>query len=347
METNHAPRPEETGSRPSAVGAMVEMTMREALNQAMVEEMERDENVFLIGEEVGSYNGAYKVSQGMLERFGSRRVVDAPISENAFTGLGVGAAMTGLRPIVEFMSFNFSLVAFDQIISNAAKTLYMSGGQFNVPMVMRGAGGPAAQVAAQHSHSLEGLFAHFPGLKVVMPSTPADAKGLLKTSIRDDNPVVFIENELLYGVSGPVPAGELLLPLGQAVIRSEGSDVTIIAHSRMNHVLRMALEEFSREGISVELIDPRTIKPLDVETLARSVRKTHRAVIVEEGHRFAGVGAQIADDLYTACFDYLDAPIARVTHTENPTPYASNLEQASLPSVAEVVKAARAVLYRG
>ncbi|MDH4247435.1 MAG: pyruvate dehydrogenase complex E1 component subunit beta [Deltaproteobacteria bacterium] len=322
------------------------ITMREALNQAMVEEMDRDENVFLIGEEVGQYNGAYKVSQGMLDRFGPGRVIDTPISENGFCGLGVGAAMTGLRPIVEFMSFNFSLVAFDQIISNAAKTLYMSGGQFPIPMVMRGAGGPAAQVAAQHSHCLESMFAHIPGLKVVMPSTPYDAKGLLKTSIRDNNPVIFIENELLYGVSGEVPGEEYTLPIGKAVVRREGADVTLIAHSRMNYFMLQALGEFEKEGISVELVDPRTIKPLDVETLAHSVRKTHRVVIVEEGHRFAGVGAQIADDLYTHCFDDLDAPIARVTSTENPLPYAKNLEAASLPNVREVIRAAKAVLYR-
>jgi pyruvate dehydrogenase E1 component beta subunit len=322
------------------------ITMREALNQAMAEEMERDESVFLIGEEVGEYNGAYKVSQGLLGRFGPKRVVDTPISEAGFTGLGVGAAMTGLRPIVEFMSFNFSLVAFDQIINNAAKTLYMSGGQFPIPLVMRGPGGPAARVGAQHSNCLESMFANVPGLKVVMPSSPYDAKGLLKTAIRDNNPVIFIENELLYGVSGAVPAEEYTLPLGSAVVRAKGRDVTVIAHSRMNHLIHSALDAFEREGISVELVDPRTIKPLDAETLARSVRKTHRAVIVEEGHRFAGVGAQIADELYTRCFDDLDAPIVRVTHSENPLPYAANLEAASLPSVAEVIRAARSVLYR-
>jgi pyruvate dehydrogenase E1 component subunit beta len=322
------------------------ITMRDALNQAMVEEMERDERVFLIGEEVGEYNGAYKVSQGMLERFGPRRVVDTPISEASFCGLGVGAAMTGLRPIVEFMSFNFSLVAFDQIINNAAKTLYMSGGQFPIPLVLRGPGGPAAQVSAQHSSVLDSMFANVPGLKVVAPSTAYDAKGLLKTAIRDDNPVVFIENELLYGVSGEVPKDAYTLPIGEAVVRAEGTDVTVIAHSRMNYAIAQALEAFRAEGISVELLDPRTIKPLDVETLARSVRKTHRAVIVEEGFRFAGVGAQIADDLYLRCFDDLDAPIVRVTHSENPLPYAKNLEAASLPSIAQVVAACKAVLYR-
>ena len=322
------------------------ITMREALNQAMREEMERDDRVFLIGEEVGEYNGAYKVSQGLLERFGPRRVVDTPIAEASFCGLGVGAAMTGLRPIVEFMSFNFALVAFDQIINNAAKTLYMSGGQFPIPMVMRGPGGPAAQVSAQHSSVLDSMFAYTPGLKVVVPSTAYDAKGLLKSAVRDNNPVVFIENELLYGVSGEVPMAEYTLPIGQAVVRAEGTDVTVIAHSRMNYFIGQALEQFHAEGIRVELVDPRTIKPLDVETLARSVAKTHRAVIVEEGYRFAGVGAQIADDLYGRCFDELDAPIARVTHSENPLPYAKNLEAASLPGIAQVVEACKAVLYR-
>jgi pyruvate dehydrogenase E1 component beta subunit len=325
---------------------MQQITMREALNQAMVEEMERDSTVFLIGEEVGAYNGAYKVSQGMLDKFGPLRVVDTPISENGFAGLAIGAAMTGLRPIVEFMSFNFSLVAMDQIVSNAAKTLYMSGGQFPIPLVMRGPGGPAARVAAQHSNCMESLFAYFPGLKVVMPSTPADAKGLLKSAIRDNNPVIFIENELLYGVSGEVPTGEFLLPIGVAEVRRAGNDVTIIAHSRMNHMVRTGEVELLKERIDFELVDPRTIKPLDIETIARSVRKTHRVVIVEEGHRFAGVGAEIADQIYTACFDDLDAPIVRVTHTENPLPYARNLEAASLPDIGKVIQACKTVLYR-
>jgi len=254
--------------------------------------------------------------------------------------------MVGLRPIVEFMSFNFALVAFDQIISNAAKTLYMSGGQFSVPMVMRGPGGPAAQVAAQHSNVLDSMLAYTPGIKVVSPSTPADAKALLKTAVRDNNPVVVIENELLYGVSGEVPEGEHLLPIGQGVVRAEGSDVTLIAFSRMNHMLHEGLGEFASEGISAELIDPRSVKPLDIDLIRRSVEKTHRVVIVEEGHRFCGVGAQIADDIYTHCFDSLDAPIVRVTHTENPLPYAKNLEAASLPNLAQAIAAAKQVLYR-
>lgn len=325
---------------------MQNITMREALNQAMCEEMERDENVYLMGEEVGQYNGAYKVSQGMLDRFGPMRVVDTPISENGFCGLCVGAAMTGLRPILEFMSFNFAFVALDQVVNNAAKTLYMSGGQFPIPMVMRGPGGPAAQVAAQHSSVVDSIFANVPGLKVVIPSTPYDAKGLLKSAVREDNPIIFIENELLYGVTGDVPEEEYTLPIGQGVVRAEGTDVTIVAYSRMAYFIESALAEFAAEGISVELVDPRTIKPLDVPLLARSARKTHRVVIVEEGHRFAGAGAQIADDIYTQCFDDLDAPIVRVTHTENPLPYAKNLEAVSLPRIADVIEAAKTVMYR-
>ncbi len=326
--------------------AMQNITMREALNQAMCEEMERDETVFLIGEEVAEYHGAYKVSQGMLERFGPRRVVDTPISENSFCGLSVGAAMTGLRPILEFMSFNFALVAIDQIINNAAKTLYMSGGQFPIPMVMRGPGGPAAQVAAQHSSVVESFFAYVPGLQVVIPSTPYDAKGLLKSAVRENNPVIFIENELLYGVAGEVPEEEYTLPIGKGIVRAEGNDVTVIAYSRMSYFLAQALGEFAAEGIAVDLVDPRTIKPLDMEIIAASVRKTHRVVIVEEGHRFAGVGAQISDDIHTQCFDDLDGPVVRVTHTENPLPYAKNLEAASLPNVKDVIQAAKTVLYR-
>jgi pyruvate dehydrogenase E1 component beta subunit len=322
------------------------VTYREALNQAMTEEMERDPTVFLIGEEVAEYNGPYKVSQGMLAKFGPMRVVDTPISENGFAGLAVGAAMTGLRPIVEFMSFNFALVAFDQIVSNAAKTMYMSGGQFPIPMVMRGPGGPAAQVSSQHSNCLESMLVNVPGLKLVMPSTAYDAKGLLKTAIRDNNPVIFIENELLYGMSWEVPAEEYLIPLGVGEVRAEGGDVTLIAYSRMTLMAQQAREELAKENISVEIIDPRTIKPLDIELISASVRKTHRVVIVEEGNRFAGVGAEIADQVYLNCFDDLDAPIQRVTQKENPLPYAKKIEAASLPSVPEIVAAVKQVLYR-
>lgn len=323
-----------------------QISFREALNEAMAEEMERDESVFLIGEEVAEYEGAYKVSEGLLKRFGPRRIVDTPIAEAGFTGLAVGAAMVGLRPIVEFMTFNFSLVAFDQILSNAAKTLYMSGGQFPVPIVLRGPGGAAARVAAQHSNCLESLFANVPGLKVIMPSTPADGKGLLKTAIRDNNPVVFIENELLYREAGEVPTGEYSIPFQQGVLRTEGNELTVIAYSRMNHMLYTARDAFSREGISMELIDPRSVKPLDMDLIARSISKTHRAVIVEEGHRFAGVGAELVDRIQQRCFDDLDAPVLRVTQSENPLPYAHNLEQASLPSIAQAIQAAKAVLYR-
>ncbi len=322
------------------------VTTREALREALIEEMEHDERVFLIGEEVAEYDGAYKVSEGLLKQFGKRRVVDTPISENGFMGLSVGAAMAGLRPVVEFMSFNFSLVALDQVFSNAAKTCYMSAGQFNLPMVMRGPGGAAAGVSSQHSNCLESFFAYMPGLKVVMPATPNDAKGLLKTAIRDENPVVFIENELLYGISGEVESGEVLIPFGKARITKLGKDVTIVAHSNMQHMLTTKLAEFEAEGIDVELIDPRTIKPLDIDTIVESVRKTHRMVVMEEGHRFAGVGAEIADQTYNCCFDELDAPILRVAQSENPLPYAKNLEAASLPSVGQVIRAAKEVLYR-
>ncbi len=326
---------------------MQTITMREALNHAMSEEMTRDESVFLMGEEVAQYNGAYKVSQGMLEHFGPKRIVDTPISELGFSGLGVGAAMVGLRPIIEFMTFNFSLVAIDQIISNAAKILYMSGGQFPVPIVFRGPSGPAARVSSQHSNCLESMYANVPGLKVIMPSTPADAKGLLKTAIRDNNPVIFMENELLYAETGEVSDDvDEMIPFGKAAVRREGSDVTIVAHSRHNHLLHKGCDAFLKENIAVELVDPRSIKPLDIETIARSVRKTHRAVIVEEGNRFAGVGAEIADQIYTHCFDDLDAPVVRVTHSENPLPYAKNLEEASIPSITDVIKAAKTVLYR-
>ena len=319
---------------------------REALNQALAEEMERDERVFLIGEEVGEYNGAYKVSKGLLDRFGPRRVVDTPISETGFTGVGVGAAMAGLKPVVEVMTWNFSLVAIDQIISNAAKTLYMSGGQFSIPLVIRGAGGAGGRLAAQHSQSLEGVYAHFPGLKVVLPATPADAKGLLKTAIRGEDPVVFIESETLYGKKGEVPAGEHLVPFGLADIARQGRDVTIIAHSRARHTALAAAEILAAEHkINAEVIDPRTLRPFDIRTVATSVAKTHRAVIVEEGWYWCGVGAQIAESIYAECFDDLDAPIARVAARDVPMPYSAALEAAVLPSVARVIEAARRVTY--
>jgi len=322
------------------------LTYREALNQAMSEEMRRDETIVLMGEEVGFYNGAYKVSKGMLEEFGPMRVLDTPITELGFTGLGVGAAMAGLRPIVEMMTFNFAILALDQIVNSAAKMLYMSGGQFPVPMVLRGPGGSAHQLAAQHSQSLESWFCYVPGLKVVMPSTPADAKGLLKTAIRDDNPVVFIESEVLYGTRGEVPDGEHLVPLGIADVKRPGKDVTLIAHSKMVFVALEAAAELAKEGIEAEVVDPRTLRPLDSATLVESVKKTNRAVIVEEGWPFCGVGAQIVDTLQSQAFDYLDAPILRVTGADVPTPYAKNLEHLAFPDKQKVIDAANKVLYR-
>jgi len=322
------------------------LTYREALNQAMREEMRRDETTVLMGEEVGFYQGAYKVSKGMLEEFGPMRVLDTPITELGFTGLGVGAAMAGLRPIVEMMTFNFAILALDQIVNSAAKMLYMSGGQFPIPMVIRGPGGSAHQLAAQHSQALESWFCYVPGLKVVMPSTPADAKGLLKTSIRDDNPVIFIESEVLYGTRGEVPEGEYLIPLGAADIKRRGKDVTLIAHSKMVSVALEAAAELEKEGIEAEVIDPRTLRPLDTETLVQSVKKTNRAVIVEEGWPFCGVGAQIVDTLQSRAFDYLDAPILRVTGADVPTPYAKNLEHLAFPDKEQVIEAVNKVLYR-
>jgi pyruvate dehydrogenase E1 component beta subunit len=322
------------------------LTYREALNQAMREEMRRDETVVLMGEEVGFYQGAYKVSKGMLEEFGPMRVLDTPITELGFTGLGVGAAMAGLRPIVEMMTFNFAVLALDQIVNSAAKMLYMSGGQFAVPVVMRGPGGAGHQLAAQHSQALEAWFCHVPGMKVVMPSTSADAKGLLKTSIRDNNPVVFIESEVLYGTRGEVPDGEYLIPLGVADIKRPGKAVTVIAHSKMVLVALDAAADLEKEGIDIEVIDPRTLRPLDAETILQSVKKTNRAVIVEEGWPFCGVGAQFVDLIQHRAFDYLDAPVLRVTGADVPMPYAKNLEHLALPDKQRVKDAVYRVLYR-
>jgi pyruvate dehydrogenase E1 component beta subunit len=321
------------------------ISMREALNQAMVEEMERDESVFLMGEEVGHYQGAYKVSQGLLQRFSERRVVDAPIAEMGFAGIGVGAAMVGLRPIIEFMTFNFSLVAIDQIVNNAAKIYQMSGGQFCVPIVFRGPGGPAVQVASQHSQSLESFYAHVPGLKVVMPSTAYDAKGLLKSAIRDDNPVVFIEGETLYSMTGEVPEGEHLVPLGVGDVKRRGTDVTLVAWSKMVHLCLEAAETLAAEGIEAEVVDPRTLRPLDDTVITDSVRKTGRCVIVEVGWPVSGFGAEIAYRVQRDCLDYLDAPALRVTSDDVPMPYALELENEVQPQVEDVVAAVRKVLY--
>jgi pyruvate dehydrogenase E1 component beta subunit len=321
------------------------LQMREALGQAMAEEMERDPLVLLMGEEVGHYNGAYKVSQGLLDRFGEKRVIDTPINENGFCGLGVGAAMAGLRPIVELMTFNFSLVAMDAIVNSAAKARFMSGGQVNVPIVFRGAGGAGGRLSAQHSQSLESFFAYVPGLKVVAPSTPRDAKGLLKTAIRDDNPVIFIENERLYGLKGEVPEGEYTLPLGVGDVKREGKHVTIVAWSRMTHLALEAAQVLSQKGVEAEVWDPRTLKPFDVAGVVASVKKTNRVVVVEEGWRTAGLGAEVAYTIQKEAFDYLDAPVERVTSEDVSMPYAASLEARVLPSVERVVAACERALY--
>ena len=325
---------------------MAVMTYREALNLALREELRRDDRVFVIGEEVGLYEGAYKVTQGLLKEFGAKRVVDTPIAESGFTGVGISAAMVGLRPVVEMMTFNFALLALDQIVNSAAKMLYMSGGQYNIPIVIRGPGGPAHQLAAQHSQSMETYFYHVPGLKVVRPSTPADAKGLLKSAIRDENPVIFIESETLYAIKGEVPEDpDFTIPLGQAVVRREGSDVTVIAYMGMMYRAMEAADELEKEGISVEIIDPRTLRPMDFDTIMTSVRKTHRAVVVEAGAGFAGMGSEIAAWIQEHAFDDLDAPIERVTGENAPMPYARNLERAKTPSKDKIVAAIRDVCY--
>ena len=323
---------------------MAVMTYREALNMALREEMRRDQRVFVIGEEVGLYDGAYKVTQGLLKEFGPQRVVDTPIAESGFTGVGIGAAMMGLRPVIEMMTFNFALLALDQIVNSAAKMYYMSGGQYNIPIVIRGPGGPAHQLAAQHSQSMESYFYHVPGLKVVRPSTPMDAKGLLKSAIRDENPVVFIESETLYAVKGEVPEDpEFVIPLGQAIVRREGTDVTVIAYMGMMFRAMEAAEELARDGISVEVVDPRTLRPMDAATIIGSVRKTHRAVVVEAGAGFAGMGSEIASFITEQAFDDLDAPVERVTGANAPMPYARNLERAKTPSKERIVDAIRRV----
>ncbi|MET0875477.1 MAG: pyruvate dehydrogenase complex E1 component subunit beta, partial [Pseudolabrys sp.] len=326
---------------------MVAMTMREALRDAMAEEMRRDKDVFVMGEEVAEYQGAYKVTQGLLQEFGAKRVIDTPITEHGFAGLGIGAALAGLKPVVEFMTFNFAMQAMDQLINSAAKTLYMSGGQMGCQIVFRGPNGAAARVAAQHSQDYSAWYSHIPGLKVITPSTAADAKGLLKAAIRDPNPVIFLENEILYGHSSPVPKlDDFVLPIGKAKIARPGSDVTIISWSMgMTYALKAA-EELAGAGIDAEVIDLRTLKPMDSETIVASVQKTGRAVTVEEGWQQSGVGAEIAARIMEHAFDYLDAPVARVSGKDVPMPYAANLEKLALPSVAEIVEAAKAVCYR-
>ena len=325
---------------------MAELQFREAIRAAMVEEMDRDETIFLIGEEVAEYNGAYKVSEGMLERFGAKRVIDTPISENGFSGLGVGAALHGLRPIIEFMTFNFSFVAIDQIINNAAKIRYMSGGQFKLPLVFRGPNGAAGQLAATHNTSTEAIFSIFPGLKVVSPSNPDDAKGLLKASIRDDDPVIFLESELMYGMRGEVSDEEdYIIPIGKARIGREGDDVTIIGHSKSYWIAMQAAEQLEKDGYSAEVIDPRTIRPLDIDTIVESVKKTNRLVVIDESNPYASVASEIAFQVQQRAFDYLDAPVKRVTAKDVPAPYAKNLIEYYMPSAEDTVEACKQVMY--
>lgn len=325
---------------------MAIMTMRDALNLALREELKRDQNVFIMGEEVAQYDGAYKVTRGLLHEFGEKRVIDSPITELGFAGLGVGAAMAGLRPVIEFMTFNFSILATDQIINSAAKMLYMSAGQYKIPIVFRGPNGSAFQVSSQHSQAMESWYAHFPGVKVVMPSTPADAKGLLKSAIRDDDPVIFMEQERMYGNKGEVPEDEdFLIPLGVADIKRDGTDCTIVARSMTVPIALKAAEELEKQNVSVEVIDPRTIRPLDIETIIKSVKKTNRLVIVEESHSFCGVASEITAQVQEKAFDYLDAPIKRLSGVDAPMPYAKNLERLALPDSDRVVKAVKEVSY--
>lgn len=326
---------------------MATITYREALNQAISEEMARDETVFLMGEEVGLYNGAYKVSKGLLERFGELRVVDTPITELGFAGVGIGAAMVGLRPIIEFMTFNFSLLAVDQVFNTAAKMLYMTGGQFRCPIVFRGPTGAALQLSAQHSQALESTYVHFPGLKVCTPATPADAKGLLKAAVRDEDPVVVMEGELLYNLKGEVPDdGDHVVPLGVADLKREGGDVSIVTHGKMVHVALQAAGKLAKEGVEADVLDLRSLRPLDVDAILASVRKTNRVVYLEEGWPYVGIGAQIISVIQEEAFDDLDAPVLRVSQADVPMPYAKNLERLAKPSVERVVAACNRVLYR-
>jgi pyruvate dehydrogenase E1 component beta subunit len=321
------------------------LTYRDALNQALREEMQRDPDVFLMGEEVGVYQGAYKVSRGLLEEFGPTRIVDTPIAELGFAGIGVGAAMAGLRPVIEFMTWNFAVLALDQIVNAAAKMLYMSGGQFRMPMVFRGPNGAALQLAAQHSQAWESWLAHIPGLKVVAPATPADAKGLLKSAIRDDNPVIVLEGEMLYNLKGEVPDGEHLVPIGQAEVKRPGADVTLICHSKTVAVALKAADQLAERGVGAEVLDLRSLRPLDESAILASVVKTNRCVVVEEGWPFCGIGAQVVDIVQRDAFDHLDAPVLRVTQVDVPMPYNKQLERAAKASPEKVVAAARRVLY--
>ena len=325
---------------------MREIQFREALREAMNEEMRKDDKIFLMGEEVAEYNGAYKVSQGMLDEFGPKRIIDTPIAELGFAGIGIGAAMNGLRPIIEFMTFNFSLVAIDQIINGAAKMMSMSGGQFPVPIVFRGPTGNAGMLSSQHSQNFENWFANCPGLKVVIPSNPYDAKGLLKAAIRDNDPVIFMESELMYGDKGPVPENEYILPLGVADVKREGNDVTIVSFGKIMKVALAAADELQKEGISAEVIDLKTVRPIDYNTIINSVKKTNRLVVVEESWPLGCIASELAYHVQRYAFDYLDAPVARVTNRDVPLPYAPTLIEVILPNVKRTLEAVNAVMYR-
>ena len=324
---------------------MATVTYRDALNQALREEMQRDDRVFLMGEEVGVYQGAYKVSKNLLQEFGEMRVVDTPITELGFAGVGVGAAMVGLRPVIEFMTWNFALLALDQVVNAAAKMLYMSGGQFHIPIVFRGPNGAALQLSAQHSQAFESWLAHIPGLKVMSPGTPYDAKGMLKSAIRDDNPVVFFEGEMLYNIKGEVPDEEYVIPIGKADLKREGDHCTIVTYGKSVHIAMQTADQLAKEDIRVDVVDLRTVRPMDLDAITTSVRKTNRAVVLEEGWEVAGIGAQIVDYIQRDCFDDLDAPVVRVHQADVPMPYAKNLERAAKPDVAKTIAAVKKVMY--
>lgn len=326
---------------------MAELQFREAIRAAIDEEMERDANIFVMGEEVAEYNGAYKVTEGLLDKYGAKRMIDTPISELGFTGIGIGAAMNGLRPIVEFMTFNFAVLAADQILNHASKIRYMLGGQASVPIVFRGANASAGQLSATHSVAYDSMYAQFPGLKVIYTSEPGDAKGLLKSAIRDDNPVLFMESEQMYGLKGEVPDEEdYTIPIGKAKVKREGSDVTVVAHGKMYHIATQAAQKLEKDGVDIEIIDPRTVKPLDIETIIQSVKKTNRCVIVDEAHPFGGLAAEVGYLIQREAFDYLDAPVLRVTLPDTNAPFAKNLFDKWFPSASQVIDAVNTVTYR-
>jgi len=326
---------------------MAELQFREAIRAAIDEEMSQDENIFVMGEEVAEYDGAYKVTEGLLDKYGPKRMIDTPISELGFAGIGVGAAMNGLRPVVEFMTFNFAVLAADQIINHASKAKYMTGGQVDIPIVFRGPNASAGQLSATHSVSYDSMYAHFPGLKVIYTSEPADAKGLLKSAIRDDNPVLFMESEQMYGLKGEVPdEDDFTIPIGKAKVKREGSDVTVIAHGKMYHVATQAAKQLAKDGVEVEIIDPRTVKPLDMETIVKSIKKTNRCVIVDEAHPFGGFASEVGYLIQREAFDYMDAPVQRVTLPDTNAPFAKNLFDKWLPSAQQVIDAVNTVTYR-